>query len=301
MTVQCGFRNISDIGYHIYTVFLFTRNDIRTVIIPVTFFAIAAAPLCSPIYVLRSALWIWLHLLQFTLANQIKAPEEDKINKPSRPIPAGRITVYNATILRWSLSPLCLGYSALYSVQLVFTSLHMQLFNLWYHELNGDNKWASKNILTAFIYGSVELGGTLAAGCDPSKLSQTGKLAVQLSVAVFASTMHCQDFKDVDGDRLIGRRTLPMVFPVASRISAGLGLSLWSLCLCYIWDLDWLCTVAFVAYGCLVGARFMLYRSVEADRQSCKYYSMWFSLHHLFPWYWNYFHDRNQSPGTKLF
>jgi 4-hydroxybenzoate polyprenyltransferase len=108
--------------------------------------------------------------------------------------------------------------------------------------------------------------------CNPSQLSQTSTLAV--SVAVFATTLHCQDFKDVDGDRLAGRRTLPMAFPIASRISVGLGIPFWSMCLCCIWDLDWLCTVAFVAYGCLVGARFMLYQTVEADRQSCKYYSV---------------------------
>ncbi|KAF8839047.1 hypothetical protein BDN67DRAFT_818519 [Paxillus ammoniavirescens] len=300
MTVQYGFRSISDIGYYIYTVFLFTKNDMRTAVIPVTLFSIAAAPLSSPIRVLHSALWIWLHLLQFNVANQIKAPEEDKINKPSRPIPAGRITVYNATVLRWLLAPLCLGYSTLYSAQLAFVSLQMQLFTLWYNELDGDNKWLSKNILTALMYGCLELGGTLTAGSDPSQLSQTGRLAAQLSVAVFATTLHCQDFKDADGDRLTGRRTLPMMFPVASRISVGLGLPLWSLCLCYIWDLDWLCTAAFLAYGCFVGARFMLYRTVAADKRSCKYYSLWFSLHHLFPGYWNYFHKSDESPRIEL-
>ncbi|KAF9223073.1 hypothetical protein BS17DRAFT_151723 [Gyrodon lividus] len=274
MTVQYPFHSISDICYHLYTVFLFTKNDIRTAVIPVTLFAIAAAPLYSPIHVLHSALWIWLHLLQFNVANQIKAPEEDKINKPSRPLPAGRITVHNATVFRWFLAPLCLGYSALYSTQLVFTSLQMQLFTLWYNELGGDNKWLSKNILTALMYGCLELGGTLTAGRDSSELSETGKLAVQLSVAVFASTLHCQDFKDAEGDRITGRRTIPIMFPVASRISVGLGLPLWSLCLCHIWDLDWLCTAAFVAYGCFVGARFMLYRTVEADRRSCKYYTL---------------------------
>ncbi|KAF9238255.1 UbiA prenyltransferase family [Melanogaster broomeanus] len=274
MTVQYLVPRISDIPYHLYTLFLFTKNDIRTAAIPVTLFAVAAAPLCSPIHVLHSAFWIWLHLLQFNVANQVKAPEEDKVNKPSRPLPAGRITVDNATILRWFLAPLCLGYSALYSTQLVFASLEMQLFTIWYNELDGDKKWMSKNLLTAIMYGCLELGGTLTAGSDSSKLSQTGITAIQLSVAVFATTLHCQDFKDVGGDRLTGRRTFPMMFPIASRISIGLGLPLWSICLCYIWDFDWLCTAMFVAYGCFVGARFMLYRTVEADRRSCKYYSV---------------------------
>ncbi|KAF9238256.1 hypothetical protein BU15DRAFT_62665 [Melanogaster broomeanus] len=117
-------------------------------------------------------------------------------------------------------------------------------------------KWYFEEIFfTGIWYGCMELGGTLAA-------VRPEKLAVQLSVAVFATTLHCQDFKDVDGDRLMGRHTLPMI--------------------------------------CVVGARFILYRTVEADKQSCKYYSVWLSLHHLLPGYWNYFHDSTASLGIDL-
>ena len=49
---------------------------------------------------------------------------------------------------------------------------------------------------------------------------------------------------------------------------------LWSIFLSLMWQLDWLCASVFIAYGCLIGARFVLYRTVEADRQSCKHYSV---------------------------
>ena len=100
-------------------------------------------------------------MLQFNLANQIKAPEEDKLNKPSRSLPAGRITVRNGTILRWLIAPLCLAYSSLYGIQLVFASLEMQLFTYWYNEMDGDKNWLSKNVILAIMYGCTELGGTL--------------------------------------------------------------------------------------------------------------------------------------------
>jgi len=129
-----------------------------------TLFAIAAAPLSSPIRLIDTTFWVWLHLLQFNVANQIKAPEEDKINKPTRPIPSGRITVTNATILRWTLVPICLAYSALYSPQLTWVSLTMLLFTTWYNEHGGDKESFSKNLLTAIMYGCLELGGTLVAG-----------------------------------------------------------------------------------------------------------------------------------------
>lgn len=43
--------------------------------------------------------WVWMNLLCFDLVNQ-KNPEsvlEDRVNKPTRPIPAGRITLAQAT------------------------------------------------------------------------------------------------------------------------------------------------------------------------------------------------------------
>ncbi|KAH7890561.1 UbiA prenyltransferase family-domain-containing protein [Phlebopus sp. FC_14] len=293
-------RNVSELGYHLYTIFLFTRADIRTALIPVALFAFVSAPLYSPIHVLHSVAWIWLHLLQFNVANQLESPEEDKINKPSRPLPSERITMQNATVLRWMLSPICLAFSALYSPQLAFVSVGMQLFTIWYNEFDGDKKWASKNILTAIMYGYMEAGGTLAAGRDYSQLGETAQLAISLTVLVFASTLHAQDFKDAAGDRLTGRLTLPILFPVASRIFIGLGIPLWSICLCLIWDVDILSSVAFIAYGCFVGARFVLYRTVEADRRSCKFYSLWFSIHHVFPGYWNYFHDGRDYQSSIL-
>ena len=41
-----------------------------------------------------------------------------------------------------------------------------------------------------------------------------------------------------------------------------------------MWQLDLLCASAFITYGCFVGTRFLLYRNVEADKRSCKHYSV---------------------------
>lgn len=113
-------------------------------------------------------------------------------------------------------------------------------------------------------------------GCDPSQVNQAAELAVQLTIAVFTSTVHCQDFKDVKGDHLTGRCTVPIMFPVASRLVVGFGLPIWSFVLCCIWDIDWFCTTAFVTYGCFVGGRFLFLRTRDADKMSCKFYSVSF-------------------------
>ncbi|KAF8551272.1 hypothetical protein OG21DRAFT_297790 [Imleria badia] len=272
--------------YHVRTLFLFTKADIRTALIPQTVFALAAAPVCHPSHVLHAVLWIWLHLLTCNIANQVKAPDEDKINKPFRPLPSGRITEPHARTLRWILVPVCLAVSAAYSTELLFTSAGLQVLTVLYSEIRCDECFLLKNSLTALMYGCAGFGGALLAGCDRSQVPNTAQLAVQLSTAVFASTLHAQDFKDVSGDRLTGRCTLPIIFPFGSRLSVALGIPLWSICLSRVWRLDLLTATAFVLYSGYTGVRFLLHRSVDDDKRSCKFYSFWLSIHHILPAYW---------------
>ncbi|KAG1813598.1 UbiA prenyltransferase family-domain-containing protein [Suillus subaureus] len=297
------------IARHIETVFLFTKNDVRTTLIP-TIFALSAAHKYDPIHAWNAPLWIWLHLLQFNIANQIQDPEEDRKNKPSRPIPAGRISVDSAADMRWVMVPVCLMLSLWYGTQALLASTVFAVLTIWYNELHGDKMGLSKNVLTAILYGCLEVGGTVAAGSRNSCIDKAGALAVALSSTAFATTLHAQDFKDEEGDRLTGRRTLPTIFPKAVRFSMMLGIPLWSFGLSHIWKLDSLSTTAFVAYGAYVGARFVMYDSVAADKQSCKFYSvsrniiwehtevkltvnsyqLWYSLGHLLPGYWRFFY-----------
>ncbi|KAH7909467.1 UbiA prenyltransferase family-domain-containing protein [Hygrophoropsis aurantiaca] len=273
------------------TLFLFTKADITTTVVPITLFATVAAPVCNIKHALHAIGWIWLHLLQFDVANQVVNPDEDKANKSTRPLPAGRITLRNAIYLRWALIPICLVASATYSIQTFGASMAVAGLTIWYNELEAHSHWSSKNVMTAVGFASFELGGTLVAGCDRSRLESTGALAIALSTCVFITTLHAQDFKDEEGDRLIGRKTLPIVFPSLSRASIMIGLPLWSICLSLVWGMDWLSTFVFVAFALLVGSRFATCTTVQGYRVSCKLYSLWFSLVHLLPGYWRYYHE----------
>ncbi|KAG2050447.1 hypothetical protein BDR06DRAFT_646265 [Suillus hirtellus] len=108
--IQCSLKfnltvHVDNIVHHLKTVFHFTKNDIRTTLIPVTIFALSAAPGYNPTHAWNAPLWIWFHLLQFNVANQIQDLEEDRKNKPSRPIPVGRISVDSAADMRWVMVP----------------------------------------------------------------------------------------------------------------------------------------------------------------------------------------------------
>ncbi|KAG1898273.1 UbiA prenyltransferase family [Suillus fuscotomentosus] len=277
------------IARHFETVFLFTKNDIRTTLIPVTIFALSAAPKYNPTHAWNAPLWIWFHLLQFNIANQIQDPEEDRKNKPSRPIPAGRISVDSAADMRWVMVPVCLLLSLWYGTQAVLASTVFAALTIWYNELRGDKMGLSKNVLTAILYGCLEVGGTVAGSPD-SCVDMAGALAAAISSTIYATTLHAQDFKDEEGDRLTGRRTLPTMFPKAARFSMMFGLPLWAYALSHIWKTDALSTTAFVLYSAFVGTRFVMYKTVGDDKQSCKFYSLWHSLGHLLPGYWRFFY-----------
>ncbi|KAG2151561.1 UbiA prenyltransferase family-domain-containing protein [Suillus bovinus] len=264
------------ISKFLFTLHLFTRNDIPTTIIPTTLFALVAAPLCSPYRCVHVVWWIWLHLLHFNVANQVIDPTEDRRNKASRPIPAGYISLRDAVYLRWFLVPICLVSSAFYSIQVFSASIAITLLTLWYNEFKAHSHWFSKNLMTGVGYACFQAGATLIAGKDISQLEPNAVLAVLLSIAMFATTLQAQDFKDQEGDRSVGRRTLPIAHPSPARMSMFIGLPMWSICLAYVWGMDAFCSVAFVLYSGLVGLRFMVCKTTQADRLSCQLYTLVF-------------------------
>jgi len=109
-------------------------------------------------------LWIWTHLLKHAISNQIQDPEEDKRNKPDRPLPAGRITVRNAAYVRWLLVPITLVLSAKYGKVTLASAVCAEALSIWYNHFGGDKGWLSKNLLTAAGYFSMEVGAISVAG-----------------------------------------------------------------------------------------------------------------------------------------
>ncbi|GJE96748.1 UbiA prenyltransferase family protein [Phanerochaete sordida] len=275
------------VAHHANTIHLFTKSDIKTTIVPVTLFALVATPLCSFHRVPHIILWVWLHILQFDVSNQCFSTEEDKRNKADRPLAAGRISIRHATILRWALLPICLLVSLAYSPEVLYASAAMAVLTIIYNECQAHAAhWSVRNLLNAVGYATFETGATLVAGFDCTRLDRTAVLAICLSTGIMASTYHVQDFKDVEGDRLIGRRTLPIVAPRHARKTVIAGLVAWSLALARIWGLDTLTAAVLLLLGAAVGGRFLLYRTVRADQVSFYLYNVWLSCTFALPAYW---------------
>ena len=84
-----------------------------------------------------------------------------------------------------------------------------------YNDLGGsDEHWIARNTMNAV--GSVWCSvGMLAVLRDQSHwengLSRTGWIWCGIICGAIASTMQVQDLRDVEGDRSVGRRTMPLV------------------------------------------------------------------------------------------
>jgi hypothetical protein len=174
-----GGRRICEL---VVTLFLFTKSDVLTGLIPIvrtppcrlyilfhvlvdqTLFVLAAAPHPHLARIPETIVWMWMHILKHDISNQIQDPEEDKMNKPDRPLPSGRISTQNAAYVRWILVPICLAFSAKYGGQALASSACVEAISIWYNHFGGDKGWISKNLLTASGYICVEIGAIIVAG-----------------------------------------------------------------------------------------------------------------------------------------
>lgn len=251
--------------------------------------------------------WIWVHLLQFDLSNQTLDPNEDIINKSDRPLPSKRISLRAAIYLRWALIPACWILSSIYSRETVYSSITLVALTFIYNEFTAHSShWLSRNVVNACGFGSFETGATLIAstvlyaifiygynsslsiveklnhssilslitGGDVHVLDSVATWSIFVSMAIFTTTIQTQDFKDEVGDRAVGRRTIPILFPTVGRCCILPLLSLWSIGLTVVWQLDSITSILYTLLSVFVGLRFLLLKSVESDQLSFYWYNV---------------------------
>ncbi|KAL5363841.1 UbiA prenyltransferase family-domain-containing protein [Aspergillus floccosus] len=222
----------------------------------------------------------------FDILNQITSVEEDALNKPHRPIPAGLLTMHGAgmrLVLSWLLSfPLIAAVTGREASHLLFL---WQLWTLFCYVWPGFNHPFFRNAFagvgTYMMYRWVDL---IICNHIPNTSIWPGFDAL---FAVWVSlTCQLQEFHDVDGDRKAGRRTLPVILsPDASlRLRRYTAIfMLYSAIVCFRWvDLGQysgttyakLFVFAFLfLYICIVIAiRVWVPRSKEYDEHTYKVY-----------------------------
>ncbi|KAL8909085.1 MAG: hypothetical protein Q9207_000419 [Kuettlingeria erythrocarpa] len=244
--------------FHLHTLWLFTKSDLKTVMAPTTIFAIccglaehAAQDPSSNIqtnllklftrlpYVL---IWTWSNLLLEDLANQ-RLPAsilEDSLNKPWRPLPSNRISPDETRhLLLWLLPVVAL------------LSWHLNVANesilgfvlIWmYNDLEGSGEgWFIRNALNAIALTNWDAAATsiILKRNGSAELTNRTWVWFYAVVAVITTTVQVQDLPDMQGDRAADRKTMPLV--VGENVTRWLTAAVvivWSFACPRIWDLE---------------------------------------------------------------
>ena len=100
------------------------------------------------------------------VSNQARGRVEDALNKPWRPLPAGRVTEAQARALRWAAVAACFACSALHGPDLVLTTAGLVLTTLAYDEGGLSGHCFGKSFCNIGGYVSFEIGATKLMGAS---------------------------------------------------------------------------------------------------------------------------------------
>lgn len=190
----------------------FTRRDLTATVIPATTFAIAAwvhsgrPATILPVVGSQCLIYFWLYIYTFNLSNQLIGIEEDRLNKPERPLVTGLVTPREAWWRLAVTTALFLAAGAAFGV-LEWTLLWIAAW-VFHNHLGGARRFLGKN--AAMVAGTVaQLAAAWQLVIPPNALAWKWILAIAIPLGVLVSL---QDLRDVRGDIAIGRRTAVTVF-----------------------------------------------------------------------------------------
>ena len=113
-------------------------------------------------------------------------------------------------------------------------------------------------------------GSVLAARA----LDEVAWMSIFCSALVISTTIHVQDFPDVAGDQALGRVTIPIWAPRASRLFTLLAIPAWTIVLCRVWGIGTLNSAVLGAMSAGLGRRIYSRRDREADKVSYVLYNV---------------------------
>jgi 4-hydroxybenzoate polyprenyltransferase len=219
----------------------------------------------------------WMNLLIFDLANQ-RHPEsiqEDLLNKPWRPLPAGRITSIQTTVLMLISIPYVLMVGM--ALNTLSETCFILILTWMYNDLGGaDFNWIVRNCIIAVAFGFFNAGSLKLSVPTEAEINYTGWQWTFIISAVILTTMHTQDLKDQTGDRSRGRNTAPIALGDGpARWSLSIPIFIWSFVCPSFWSSNWMGFVPSVVFGVYVSWRILRKRNKDDDRTSWKLWCLW--------------------------
>ncbi|WP_199431245.1 UbiA family prenyltransferase [Qaidamihabitans albus] len=169
-----------------------------------------------PLVLTVAAIHGWLFIYVHELPNQALGADEDRMNKPHRPIPSGRCTVAGAQQRAIVVACLFVVFSAFIEV-LHWAALWL-ITILLYHFAGGHRSWPTKTLMP-MIGAAALIASAWIIGAG--RVDSIGWTWIAASFLYWAGVGTLQDQRDIAGDKLLGRRTLPMVIGDRANRIAG--------------------------------------------------------------------------------
>ena len=286
--------------YFAYTLYLFPRDNLIDIVVLGYSFGVICA-LCGPIFGFDTSLglleilcrspamlfWSWTNLLLFTVSNQrhLESIKEDAINKPSRPLPAKRLTAAEATSLMYAMYPIVILFSVCSGG--LGPCLLLMFITLWYNECRGAETPFIKNFLNGggfacFLAGPLEVL-VIGRGSSILRYSRAVQWLALIAFAIF-TTSHTQDFRDLEGDKLRNRRTVPLVIgDTPARWLVVIIVLLYSCIAPMFWHMGVAGFLLPASTGSVMVFNLLGRRTVEGDILTWKLWSMWIASFFLLP------------------
>ncbi|KAA6223732.1 prenyltransferase [Streptomyces albofaciens JCM 4342] len=265
---------------------LFIRVDRWTTVFPGTCFVTAAAvharlaPREAAVTVVLGAVYFWLFIYEHTLANQLVGVEEDRHNKPFRPLVTGEATIRGA---RLRLAVVRIAFPVYgYCLGVLKWALMWQILSLLQHEYGWGRHWLGRN-----LYAGIGVIAQLAAAWEMVTVPtpDAWRWIWTLTITV-TFLMSVQDLRDMHGDRLVHRSTMPLVFgelPTRGFLCAGFAVGpvfIHSFLMAPAGPRWWFVAtdVLLCALSLVLAARVWLLRGPESDQRSYRLVEQWYTF-----------------------
>ncbi|KAF9073068.1 UbiA prenyltransferase family-domain-containing protein [Rhodocollybia butyracea] len=266
---------------HEFDVFLeFSWRDWSASIIAGSIFSIGAArtlPRSRRIFqsYLFLILWLTPYLYWLDLSNQITGIEEDRINKPDRPIPSQKVTIVGAKV-RWALALTVFLSVAVYEPTLRPETMCWALTVALLCGTPLGKHWFFKNCIAMATGAWALLRGSWKAIAPLTPRADHFVLTVSLWTGLLASI---QDLRDIKGDAATGRKTLPLVLG-SSRCRWIMSFFLIPASLLVLWEGEILsiAPVSLTAVHAFLGYRVMQDRGYYYDHKTYMIFTYIFCL-----------------------
>lgn len=281
------------------TAYLITKSDMKTTVYPAATFALASAisgpllttnPAPSTVEVLlrlpKAILWAWMNLWLFNLANQ-RLPDsivEDSVNKPWRAIPSGRLTATQARYLLLISIPIVFGATFILGGRDECVAL--MVLTWIYNDLGaGDENFMIRHLLNALGFAAFSAGSTqVACGFPDFTLNNKAYQWLAIVVLTITCTIQFQDMEDQPGDRLRGRKTLPIIFGERrTRWWNAFSIIALSVVACAFWQVGLFGYLVPGALSVFIAGRTLMLSGIVDDRHTFKLWCLWLIMIYLLP------------------